>query len=216
MPSVEHLPTIWLVAIFLAACVATWLAGIELSNMTDVLAERIGLGEALGGLILLAISTNLPEIAITASAALNHQLGLAVGNILGGIAIQTVVLVLLDLFGARGGPPLTSRTQSLLLVLEAVLVNAVLIVSIMATQMPASLMIARVTPGVVLIATMWVGGVWLLARAAKGLPWKDTRGKARTHSPSRRATPGPRGGRARWASRCPRRARPSCSAWPRS
>jgi cation:H+ antiporter len=194
MPSVEHLPTLWLVVIFLGAAMATWLAGIELSNMTDVLSERMGLGQALGGVILLAISTNLPEIAITASAALNHELGVAVGNILGGIAIQTVVLVLLDVFGAKGGPPLTSRSVSLLLVLEAVLVNAVLIVAIMATQMPATMIVARLTPGVVLIATMWVVGVWLLARAAKSLPWRhtqaaspDIQSKPKGHSRTARA-----------------------------
>ena len=92
-----------LIAIFVAAAAAVWAAGIQLSNTTDVLSVRLGLGEALGGLLLLAIATNLPEIAITASAALRHDLGIAIGNILGGIAIQTVVLVALDVFGVRGG-----------------------------------------------------------------------------------------------------------------
>ena len=76
------------------------------------------MGEALGGLILLAIVTNLPEIAITVSAALQHNLELAIGNILGGIAIQTVVLVVLDVFGLGNKDPLTYRAASLLLVLE--------------------------------------------------------------------------------------------------
>ena len=74
--------------IFAAAAAAVWVAGMQLSDATDVLASRLGLGQALGGLILLAIATNLPEIAITASAALGHNLGIAIGNILGGIAIQ--------------------------------------------------------------------------------------------------------------------------------
>lgn len=59
-----------LLAIFIAAAVAIWLAGIKLSNTTDILSSRLGLGEALGGAIILAVVTNLPEIAITVSAAL--------------------------------------------------------------------------------------------------------------------------------------------------
>ena len=74
-------------------------------------------GFAMTTRILLAIATNLPEIAIVASASLSGNLGVAVGNILGGIAIQTVVLVVLDVFGVRGRPPLTYRAASLVLVL---------------------------------------------------------------------------------------------------
>ena len=85
-----------LVVMFVGAGAAIWMAGIALSDHTDVLTMRLGLGSALGGLILLAIATNLPEIAIVAAAAVSGNIGVAVGNILGGIAIQTVVTVVLD------------------------------------------------------------------------------------------------------------------------
>ena len=95
------LDTPLLVVVFVGAGAATWAAGIFLSKSTDALDVRLGLGEELGGLILLAITGSLPEIAITASAALSGHLDLAVGNLIGGVAIQTLVLVALD---AAAGP----------------------------------------------------------------------------------------------------------------
>ena len=89
---------------------------------------------------------------------------------LAGIAIQTVVLVALDAFGGRGREPLTYRAASLTLVLEGVLVVAVLIVAIMASRLPADLIAARVAPGGVLIALLWVAGIWLISWAGKDLP----------------------------------------------
>src|ERR687883_292762 len=161
------LPSLVLLAIFLASAVAIWVAGIQLSDYTDVLAERLHLGAALGGVILLAVATNLPEIAITASAALAHQLDVAVGNILGGIAIQTVVLVVLDAAGVRPRKPLTYLAASLTLLLEGALVVALLVVVVMAAQLPASLIAARLT------AVLWGIGLLLLRRAGRGLPWQE-------------------------------------------
>ncbi|AFM19941.1 Ca2+/Na+ antiporter [Mycolicibacterium chubuense NBB4] len=163
-----------LLVAFVVAAAAIWVAGISLSDQTDVLSTRMHLGSALGGLILLAIATNLPEIAIVASASLSGNLGVAVGNILGGIAIQTVVLVALDAFGVRGRRPLTYRAASLVLVLEAALVVAVLAIVIAGTQLPRSLIALRVTPAALLIVVVWVGGLLLLRRAGRSLPWHES------------------------------------------
>ena len=161
-----------LAAIFLAAAIVVWIAGIKLCDTTDVIAHRLGLGEALGGLLILAIVTNLPEIAITVSAGLQHNLGIAIGNILGGIAIQTAVLAMLDAFGLRASASLTYRAASLVLVLEGVLVIVVLALVILGSLlMPRTT--ARVEPVSLLIVVVWIGGLWLIGRAGKGLPWHD-------------------------------------------
>lgn len=168
------LPSWLLLVIFVASAAVIWMSGVKLSDTTDVLAERLHLGSALGGLILLAIATNLPEIAITVSAALSHHLDVAVGNILGGIAVQTVVLVALDAFGVRVRKPLTYQAASLVLVLEGALVVAVLVIVVAGAQLPASLLHGRVTPDVVLIAVVWVVGLLLINRASTHLPWTDS------------------------------------------
>ncbi|MFN8124693.1 MAG: sodium:calcium antiporter [Thermoleophilia bacterium] len=168
----ESLGSPVLAAVFAAAAIAIWIAGVQLARQTDVLATRLHLGSALGGLILLALATNLPEVAIVVSASAAGQVGVAVGNILGGIAIQTVVLVALDA-GAPGGPPLTHRAASLVILLEALAVVAVLAVAVAGTQLPADLSLGRLAPASVLIAAVWVGSLLLVQRAGRGLPWHE-------------------------------------------
>jgi cation:H+ antiporter len=200
---VNLLPTLpfWAeLLVFLASAVVIWVAGTSLSNYTDILADRLHLGQALGGLILLAVATNLPELAITYSAAASGQLDVAVSNILGGIAIQTVVLVALDAFGVRERRPLTYQAASLTLVLEGATVLAVLVVVVMGTQLPKNLVYARLSPDVIAIAVVWVVGLLLTQRAGKSLPWSDS-GEApdsqpepRGHSQRKRAAEATRGG----------------------
>jgi cation:H+ antiporter len=174
---VTGLPSVVLLVVFLASGAAIWAAGVKLSDYTDVLAQRLHLGAALGGVVLLAVATNLPEIAITVSASLSGHVEVAVSNILGGIAIQTVVLAAVDAAGVRPRKPLTYVAASLVLVLEALLVIAVLVVTIMGTQLPARLILARTTPAVLLITAGWLIGLVLVNRAGRGLPWTD-RGEA--------------------------------------
>ncbi|GHO70800.1 sodium/calcium exchanger membrane protein [Ktedonobacter sp. SOSP1-52] len=169
----HSLPLLILILIFVAAAAVVWLAGVYLSSTTDEMDDRFKLGQALGGMLFLAITTNLPEIAITASAALSHNLEIAVGNILGGIAIQTVVLVLFDVVGLWRKDALSYYAASLQLILEGSLVVAVLFLTIMGTQLPPSLVFLRVTPATLLITITWVVGVWLIGKARKALPWQE-------------------------------------------
>ena len=160
-----------LILIFVAAAAVVWIAGTRLSDATDIFSVRFGLGEALGGLLFLEIATNLPEIAITSTAALRQNIGIATGNILGGIAIQTVVLVVLDVFGVRGRRSLSYLAASLDLVLEGVLLIAILTVAVMGSQLPSSLIVGRVEPAGLLITVLWLAGIWLIGKARTGLPW---------------------------------------------
>ncbi len=162
-----------LVLIFVGCAAVIWLAGIRLSNTTDVLDDRLHLGSALGGVVLLAIATNLPEIAITVAAAVSGNIGVAVGNILGGIAIQTLVLVALDILGGRDRVSLTYRAASLGLVLEAGLVIAVLTVVVMGSQLPATLHASRGAPASILITVLWLAGVLVISKARGHLPWQQ-------------------------------------------
>lgn len=193
------MPLTVVLLIFTGAAAAIWVAGIHLSRQTDVLDVRMHLGSALGGLILLAVATNLPEIAITVSAASSGNIGVAVGNILGGIAIQTVVLVILDLFGTKGAAPLSYQAASLSLVIEAITVVGVLGVVIAGSQMPGSLVAFRLTPAAVLITLIWGLGLVLVKRSQKSLPWQEQghapdsqakpRGHAKAHAAKNGTTP---------------------------
>jgi cation:H+ antiporter len=172
--AVSTFPAFVLALVFLASAVVIWVAGVELSRFTDVLSERLHLGSALGGVIVLAVATNLPEIAITVSAALSGSVDVAVGNLLGGIALQTVVLVAIDAFGVRGGRPLTYVAASLTLVIEAALVIAVLAVAVAGSQLPAGLVVARLSPAPVLILVLWIVGVALIGGPGGRLPWSES------------------------------------------
>jgi len=193
MMLLPHLPLWADLSIFVASAGIIWIAGKYLADYTDVLADGLHLSGALGGLILLAIATNLPEIAITYAAASTGRLDVAVSNILGAIAIQTALLVIFDAFGVRERRPLTYQAASLTLVLEGAIVVAVLAAVVMGTQLPKAPAFLRLTPDVVLIGVIWLLGLALTQRAGNGLPWQnsgeapDSQAEPRGHSQRKRA-----------------------------
>jgi cation:H+ antiporter len=182
---VSGLSTPLLVLVFVVGAGATWLAGIFLSNTTDSLDRRLGLGDALGGLILLAIAGTLPEIAIVASASLGGHLDLAVGNLIGGIAIQTLVLVILD--ACTGSErPLSYLVGSLIPVLEGLLVIVVLATVLAGAALPASTSVGSVSPTSIAAVLLWLGGLWVVSRAQKEPMWMVEMPGSRAGRKSRR------------------------------
>ena len=162
------LPVVAVIVMFVAGSAATWGAGIELSRATDELDRRLGLGDALGGMVLLSIAGSLPELAITISAAASGNLAIAAGNLIGGIATATMVLVICDLFAPR---PLTFLAGSLVPVLEGLLVMLLIAIVSMGALLPANVAVHGVSPASLMLVVTWIGGVWVLNRARSHPKW---------------------------------------------
>jgi cation:H+ antiporter len=159
-----------LLAIFIAAAAATWVAGSFLSRATDVLDDRFGLGDAVGGLLLLGLAGSLPELAITASAALSGDLELATGNLLGGIAMQTLVLVFLDATSRRK-EPLSSQAADTSPLLEAGMVVVLVTLAIMGGLLPESTAIGPISPMSIAIVVFFLVGIVGINRARTRPTW---------------------------------------------
>jgi len=168
---VSALSTPLLVLVFVAGAAATWMAGVFLSRTTDAIDTRFDLGEAIGGVVLLAVAGTLPEIAITVSAARAGHLDLAVGNIIGGVAVQTLVLVVLD-FASGPERPLSYLTGSFLPVIEALVVMAVLGTALGGAALSPSVNVGGASPTSIGAVVLWLLGVWIVNRARRHPQWR--------------------------------------------
>jgi len=187
--------------VFVLGAGATWMAGTILAKTTDALDRRLNLGEALGGVVLLALAGSLPEAAITVSACASGHLGLAAGNLIGGIAAQTMVLVICDL--AAPSKPLTFLVGSLIPVLEGMLVIVVVSIVLLGALLPQSVAIEGVlSPASVAIVVAWLGGIAIINWVRKGPRWEVLMAGARPGRPHHRVKhPGPPPSHANWSTR---------------
>ena len=161
----EHASLLVNCVIFLAAAAVTWVAGVSLTKTTDSLDTRFNLGDAFGGLVLLGIAGSLPELAVVYSAARESHIPVIIGTLLGGIALQTGLLVIFDL--ATGKKPLSYLTGSIELSLETVFAIVITVITVLAAAMPARYSVWNVHPLSVAILVAWVVGLFLLNKVRK-------------------------------------------------
>jgi cation:H+ antiporter len=162
----DNLTLFPLVVLFLISAAITWVAGITLTRTTDSLDTRLKLGDALGGLILLGISGSLPELAITISAAIKGHIPIIIGNILGGVAIQTLVIVIFD-FVVKKKKPLSYQAGSPMLSIETLFAIIMTAIVITAAFVPIEKSVYNMNPLSVVTVLAWVFGLIVINKLRK-------------------------------------------------
>ena len=152
------------IIVFLISAAVTWYAGINLAKTTDTLDTRFKIGDAMGGLILLGISGSLPEMAVVASAAVQGHIPVIIGNLIGGISIQTLVIVLFDL-AVGSKRPLSYLAGSAILSIETIFAVVITALALIGILIPASKAVFFLNPASIAIVIAWLVGLFLIDKA---------------------------------------------------
>jgi cation:H+ antiporter len=87
--------------VFGAASAVTLVAGVALEQSGNALADDLGINGAIFGATVLAAITALPEISTGLAAVRMGRVGLAMGDIFGGNAIQVTLFLVADLLAGQ-------------------------------------------------------------------------------------------------------------------
>lgn len=85
------------ISLFLVSALAIGISGTMMIAIAERLAKQTGLGEALMGALFLGLSTSLPGIVTSVTAAFGGYGELSISNALGDIAAQTAFLGIADI-----------------------------------------------------------------------------------------------------------------------
>ena len=91
-----------LLLVLLASGSAVVVAGVFLTRAADAIGERMGLGQAWAGVMLLATATSLPELATDVSAVRLGAPNLAAGDLFGSSMTNMLILALADMLPPQG------------------------------------------------------------------------------------------------------------------
>lgn len=144
-------------------------AGTLFTGVIDRLADRLDLGEAIAGAVLLGATTSLPGLIVTTLAAHRGEPDLAASNALGGIAAQTMFLALADLTYRNAN--LEHASASLPNLLQTmVLVSLVSLILLAATGPDVALF--GIHPVSVVLPMAYVFGLVLTSRTRADPMWR--------------------------------------------
>lgn len=99
------------ILVFVAAALAVVAAALVLPFMAQALALQMGWSNSFVGTVFVAISTTLPELAVTLTALRLGSVDMAIGNLFGSNLFNIAILAIDDLFYTEG--PLLSHVTSM-------------------------------------------------------------------------------------------------------
>ena len=155
-------------AALVMAAVVIGFAGTRLTRVVDALADRTGIGEAMAGALLLGGATSLSGLVVSVVAASEGNASLAVGNSIGGIAVQTAFIVVADLAYRRGN--LEHAAASLGNLFNCLLLLILLAVVVLGAATP-DVTVLGVSPVTFLLVSAYVYGTWVLSRVEQDPMW---------------------------------------------
>jgi len=158
--------SIFLVFAFAAGIIG--LAGSHMTRLADHLADMTGLGQALFGAVLLGASTSLPGILTSVWTAYEGVPDLSVSNAIGGIAAQTVFLVVADMFCRRAN--LEHAAASVENLIQAALLMTLLAIPLLASSGPDVTFFA-IHPASIILPSAYLFGLILVKRAKAAPLW---------------------------------------------
>lgn len=167
--SLEAWPLGGVFLLFLGAALVIGVVGARMTRIADRLADLTGLGEALFGAVLLGASTSLSGSITSVWTAAKGLPELSVSNAIGGIAAQTVFLVVADMTYRRVN--LEHAAASVENLVQAALLMTLLSIPLLAMSGPEFTVFA-IHPASILLPAAYVFGLVLVSRAKAAPLWR--------------------------------------------
>ncbi|AGA90190.1 Ca2+/Na+ antiporter [Thioflavicoccus mobilis 8321] len=155
--------------LFAVGTLAIAVVGTRLAHLADRLADVTGLGEAVFGAVLLGASTSIPGVMASTITAAAGRADLAVGNAVGGIAVQTAFLAIADMAYRRAN--LEHAAASVPNLINGALLCALLALPLLAATGP-ELTLWQVHPASFLLLAVYIFGLRLASQTRDAPAWR--------------------------------------------
>lgn len=138
-------------------------AALWLPQLGAELARQTGLGEAFVGSLFIAVATSLPEIVVSLTAVRIGAIDLGIGNVLGSMMFNLLILGLDDLFYRQGSLLADADRIHTVTILAVVAMNALFLIGLTYRVMTKRFAVTWDTGAIAAVYVVAVGLTYLLS-----------------------------------------------------